>query len=141
VNTALYDDAIKALARAAHGGGTLAQADVTVRLDNPYCGDRIDLSLVLSGSTIGALAHETKGCLLCRASASVIGLRAPGAGLAQVEQAIVALGALLAGGDLPAGAWNELELFRPVREYPARHGCVMLPLQALRKAIDHARMR
>jgi nitrogen fixation protein NifU and related proteins len=141
VSAQLYDEAIKVLARAAHGAGTLASADAFVRLDNPYCGDRIDLALTMSGNRIEALAHLTKGCLLCSASASLIGLRAPGATIAQVEQTIAALDALLAGRDLPAVAWGELEVFRPVREYPARFGCVTLPIQALSKAVDIASAR
>jgi NifU-like protein involved in Fe-S cluster formation len=138
VNAQLYDEAIKALARAAHGAGTLRTADAVVRLDNPYCGDRIDLALTLDTGRVVTMTHETKGCLLCCASASLIGLRAPGATIAQVEQAVVALDALLAGRDLPAGAWAELEVFRPVRDYPARFGCVTLPLNALRKAVELA---
>jgi nitrogen fixation NifU-like protein len=141
VNTALYDEAIKALARAGHGAGTLPAPDAVVRLDNPYCGDRIDLALTLRADRVQALAHETKGCLLCCASASLIGLRAPGVELAQVQHAITALDALLAGHQLPAGAWIELEIFTPVRDYPARYGCVGLPIQALRKAIEIARAR
>jgi nitrogen fixation protein NifU and related proteins len=141
VNAALYDEAIKALARAAHGAGTLATADAVVRLDNPYCGDRIDLTLALTGDRVAAVAHETKGCLLCCACASLIGLRAPGADIAQVQQAIVALDAVLAGRDLPPDAWREMRVFTPVRDYPARHGCVGLPIQALRRAIDMALLR
>jgi nitrogen fixation NifU-like protein len=138
VNTALYDEGIKALARAAHGAGTLAAAHAIVRLDNPYCGDRIDLALMLSGARICALAHETKGCLLCRAAASLIGLHAPGAHLTQIGQAMAALDALLASGDLPPGSWRELAVFRAVHEVPARHSCVSLPMQALRKAVSLA---
>ncbi len=135
MTAALYEEPIKALARAAHGAGTLAGADAVVQLDNPYCGDRIDLALRLDGATIGALAHQTRGCLLCRACASVVGLRAPGAPIAQVEQAAAALDTLLAGAALPPGAWSELALFGALRDYPERHGCVGLPLRALRQAI------
>jgi nitrogen fixation NifU-like protein len=141
VNASLYDEAIKALARAAHGAGSLSAPDALVRLDNPYCGDRIDLALTLNGSRIGAVAHDTRGCLLCCASASLIGLRAPGADIRQVEHAIAALDALLAGRELPAVTWNELEIFAAVRDYPARYGCVALPMQALRKAVEMARAR
>lgn len=140
MSAGLYGEAIKALAHAAHGAGTLPGADaVVVRLDNAYCGDRIELALVMDAGRIGALAHQTRGCLLCRAAASLVGLRAPGASMAQVEQAAAALQALLAGDTPPAGAWDELALFGALREYPVRHGCVALPLQALRQAIRTAR--
>ncbi len=138
MNAALYDEAIKALARAAHGAGTLALADAVARLDNPYCGDRIDLALRLSAGTISALAHQTKGCLLCRAAASLVGLHAPGMRVTQVELVVAGLEALLAGGNLSPGVWAQLEVFRPVSGYPARHGCVSLPMQALRKAVQIA---
>ena len=141
MSAALYNEAIKALARAAHGAGTLAAADAVVRLDNPYCGDRIDLALRLSGARIGALAHETKGCLLCRAAASLVGLHAPGAHVMQIGQAIVALDGLLTGADLAPEAWQEFAVFGPVREIPARHGCVTLPMQALHKAVQAAQAR
>jgi nitrogen fixation NifU-like protein len=135
VSATLYDEAIKMLARAAHGAGRLPAAHAVARLDNPYCGDRIDLALDLSGDRIDALVHETKGCLLCRAAASIVGLRAPGARVAEVERAAAALDALLAGGEDAALPWPELAVFRPVRDHPARHGCVSLPMQALRQAV------
>ena len=141
MNTNLYDEAIKVLARAAHGAGPLAAADAIVRLDNPYCGDRIDLAVRIREGNIEALAHQTKGCLLCCAAASLIGLHGPGAPVAQIEQAAAALDAMLAGGDLPPDAWPQLEVFRPVNGYPARHDCVRLPMQALRQAIAVARFR
>ena len=40
---ALYQDAIKQRAGAAHGQGALAAPDGEVRLDNPLCGDRVTL--------------------------------------------------------------------------------------------------
>ena len=136
MNATLYDQAIKELARAAHGSGTLAAPDAVVRLDNPYCGDRIELALRIGEGSIAALAHQTRGCLLCLAAASLIGLHAPGARVIHVEQGAAALDALLTGGDLPPGAWEQLEVFRPVIDYPARHDCVRLPMQALRKALQ-----
>jgi nitrogen fixation NifU-like protein len=141
VSADLYGEAIKALAREAHGAGALAAPDAIVRLDNPYCGDRVDLTLSLGGARVAALAHQTRGCLLCRAAASVVGLRAPGAPLAQIEQAVAVLDAMLAGGEVPPHAWGELQVFRPVRDYPARYSCVSLPMQALRKAVQMALQR
>ncbi len=134
----LYGADIKALARAAHGAGTLAAPDALVRLDNAYCGDRIDLALTLNGAGIVALAHQTRGCLLCRAAASMVGLRAPGATLGQIDRAISALEAMLAGANAAPDSWDELRFFAAVRDYPARFGCVSLPVQALRQAVQMA---
>lgn len=131
----LYQQAIKSLAEAAHGAGRLEAADATVRLDNPLCGDRVTLHLKMADGRISALAHETKGCLLCRAAASAIGLRAPGLGPAEVAAAAAAAVAQVTEPAAPPPPWPELEVFRPVQAHPSRRGCVSLPFQALDQAL------
>lgn len=137
MSEAIYQQAIKDLARQAHGSGRLIVPDRHARLDTPLCGDRIDLELRLTGGgLIAELAHETRGCLLCRASASLLGLHAPGHGLADIAAIHSALTAMLkTGGQAPA-AWDELKVFLPVRPYRSRHDCVLLPFQALQVAFQ-----
>lgn len=131
----LYQDALKQLARAAHGGGRLAAAMNgkigEARLDNPLCGDRVSMQVAVGRGHIDALAHETRGCLLCRAAASAIGLRAPGLDRAAIEGAADALAGMLEHGAAPPAAWPELAVFAPARDYPGRHGCILLPFRAL----------
>lgn len=133
----IYQQAIKALAQAAHGAGRLAQPTASVRLDNALCGDRVTLDLRIEGDTIAELAQETRGCLLCRAAASLLAREAPGRRADELARAHAALAALLQEGD-PAQAlpWPELSIFAPVRAYKSRHGCVLLPFRALREAIE-----
>lgn len=139
MSAALYQEALKALAQAAHGAGRLEVADVSLRLDNPLCGDRIDLHLRWADGHVVALSHETKGCLLCRASASMLGLRALGCDAEEIGQMSAALEGLLTGrAGVPAAAWPELHVFAPVAVHPSRHGCVTLPLRALDQALRQA---
>ena len=135
MNASVYQQAIKALAEAAHGSGPMENPDGTSRLDNPLCGDRITLSVRREGDVILAVRHDTKACLLCRAAASLIGLRAPGRSPAEMAAATAALEALLTSGEPIPPAWAELEVFAPVKDYPSRHGCVLLPFQALAAAL------
>jgi nitrogen fixation NifU-like protein len=131
MSDSLYPDAIKELARAAHGHGHLDDADYSARLDNPLCGDRIDIGVRIAGDRIVALGQVTKGCLLCRAAASLLGLRAPGERLADIAAVGAALRHMLqADGAMPA-AWPELAAFLPVRDHRSRHGCVLLPFDAV----------
>jgi len=135
---ALYQDALKQLARAAHGGGRLAAANGKIgeaRFDNPLCGDRVFMQVAVGGGHIDALAHETRGCLLCRAAASAIGLRAPGLDRAAIEGATEGLQGMLKHGAAPPAAWPELAVFAPARDYPGRHGCILLPFRALLAAL------
>ena len=136
MNATVYQQAIKLLAEAGHGAGRLEDANGSARLDHPLCEDRVELSVRLEGETIAAVGHETRACLLCRAAASLVGLRAPGSSPAALAEAIAALEQMLSSTDVPALSWIELEVFAPVRAYPSRHGCVLLPFQALQSAIQ-----
>ena len=137
---ALYQDAIKQFAHAAHGQGQLAakrwEMRGEARLDNPLCGDRVRMQVALASGHIAEIAHETKGCLLCRAAASLIGLRAVGQDEANIAAAVEAIENLLQhGAPAPAG-WPELAMFEPARAFPSRHRCVLLPFRALLAAVQ-----
>ncbi len=135
MNEALYQEAIKDLARAAHGAGHLAAADGRGTVDNPFCGDRVAIEIVRQAGRITAIAHETQGCLLCRAAASMVGLRAVGCDAAGIAAAHAALRALLAGAADAPPEWPEFEVFTPARAHSSRHGCVLLPFEALAIAL------
>lgn len=135
---ALYNRRIKELADAAHGAGALAQPTGTALRDSPLCGDRVRMQVVVRDGRIDALAHEVKGCLLCRAAASVVGLHAKGLPIGDAEKLRGRVAALLGGGDSPPGgpaAGSDLDCFEPVRHHRSRHGCVLLPFEALAEAV------
>lgn len=57
-----------------HFGTVLQPADVDSELDNPFCGDRLRLTLRLDGEQrITALAWDGEGCTISQASASMLG--------------------------------------------------------------------
>jgi nitrogen fixation NifU-like protein len=137
-SSCLYQDAIKQYAAAAHGHGRLDAATGEAKLDNPLCGDRIHVEVAVASGRIAAIAHETRGCLLCRASASLIGARAVGQDEAGIEEVTEALeGMLKSGGTLP-GAWMELAMFDAARAHASRHRCILLPFRALLAALRSA---
>ncbi|MDA8255671.1 MAG: iron-sulfur cluster assembly scaffold protein [Betaproteobacteria bacterium] len=136
--SALYQEAIKQMAQAAHGQGQLDGATGEAKLDNPLCGDRVRMQVVLDGGRIAAIVHQTKGCLLCRAAASLVGQRAPGSDEAGIAATADALEHLLRDGTPAPGQWPELALFEPARAYPSRHKCVLLPFRALQAALRNA---
>lgn len=130
----LYQQALVELAKAAHGAGTLAVPDGSALRDSPLCGDRVRMQVALDAGRIKALAHDVKGCLLCQAAASLVGLR--GAGLdAEAARALREQVAATLAGSAPPPDWPELSLFEPVRPHRNRHGCVLLPFEALCAAL------
>jgi NifU-like protein involved in Fe-S cluster formation len=138
-STGLYQDAIKQFAQAAHGHGQLAQPSGEAKLDNPLCGDRVMMQVALADGRVATVAHETKGCLLCRAAASAIGAHVPGLDAAAIEAATTALDEMLKNGRPPPAGWPELAMFEPARAYASRHRCVLLPFRALLAAIAAGR--
>lgn len=134
----LYHQALVALARSRAGAGRLPAPGGTATRDNPMCGDEATFEVVLEGGRVAALAHRVRGCVLCEAAAAVLGREAPGRTLAELAAARGQAAALLAGQALPPGAWDALSLFSPVRDVPSRHGCVLLPFDALADAIARA---
>ena len=135
----LYQEAIKALAAAGTGNGRLEAPDGRALLDNPLCGDRVEIEVKLSAGRIAALAHRVKGCLLCRAAAAAIGQRATGASAEEIERLATQLAEMLErSGPPPAGwysGWPELAAFAPVHGHRSRYGCVLLPFESLLVAL------
>lgn len=140
----LYHQAILDLARQATGHGRLLAPQVSIRVDNPLCGDRVTLDLDLEDGRVSALGHQVRGCLLCQAAAAVIGARAPGQTAAALHENTERLRRLIVDGSDAAGAaageglWPELTAFAPVRRHKSRHDCVLLPFTALGRALQQA---
>ncbi len=134
----LYHQAILELAREATGHGRLEAPQASVRVDNPLCGDRVTLDLSLEDGYVGAVRHEVRGCLLCQASAAVIGARAPGQTPAALRENARRLKQLMVEGPSASnnGLWPELGAFEPVHRHKSRHECVLLPFDALIRALD-----
>lgn len=138
MNDSLYQDAIKRYAAAGHAHGQLAQAGGEAKLSNPLCGDRVRMQVALDDGRIAALAHETKGCLLCRAAASLLGERAPGLDAAAIAAVADGLESLLQEGSPPPAGWPELAMFIPAQAHASRHRCILLPVRALQAALRDA---
>jgi nitrogen fixation NifU-like protein len=132
----LYHAAIMEHARIAGGEHRLSEPDASVTVDNPLCGDRVTLDVQMTGERIGAIGYRVRGCALCQASTSVAAGILAGANRREAEEAESVLRALLETGAEPADRWSALGIFRPVGAHRSRHGCVLLPINAVRKALD-----
>jgi NifU-like protein involved in Fe-S cluster formation len=135
----LYHQAILELAKRARQAARLETPDVSVTVDNPLCGDRVTLDLTLADGRVGKVGHRVRGCLLCQAAAVVIGERAPGETPDALRRVAGGLGDAIAAAPEAAGElWPELAAFAPVHAHKSRHECVLLPFEALTRALDQA---
>jgi NifU-like protein involved in Fe-S cluster formation len=132
----LYQKALLKLAGAAHGAGRLSGPCCSGREANAMCGDVVTFDVQLDGaSRIAACANELKGCVLVQASASLLSEHAKGCSAFDITAIKTAVTDMLNGGDNPDGVWAAYEVFKPASTYRSRHSCVLLPIEALEKAL------
>ena len=138
MNTDLYHSELVARARQAFGEGRLAGAAASITLDNPLCGDRVTLDLEKSDGAVKAIGHEVKGCLLCAASAATIAAFGQNRSPADLREMAAAAAALMKDGTPVPEKFASLKVFQPVHAAKSRRDCVLLPFEALGKALDAA---
>lgn len=135
----LYKKELLRLAADATGAGRLAAPDASAEAYNPACGDRITIDLTLTGSHITALAHETRGCLLTQASASILAGAAAGLDRQDLLALANSIRAMLKGGAPPRSPFDRYGAFDGAASHAGRHRCVLLPLEAALDALDLAK--
>jgi nitrogen fixation protein NifU and related proteins len=138
MSEALYHAALVERARAGFGKGRLPQPSASATVDNPLCGDRVTLDLVVEDGKLAAIGHQVRGCLLCEAAAATIAEYCRGSGKAELESISAAARKLMTEGSDPEAAWQCLEIFRPVHQAKSRRDCVLLPFEALARAASAA---
>ena len=135
----IYRKEVLRLAADATSAGTLPGAHGTASAHNPACADKVTMAVTVTkkekGGRITGIAHHTQACILAQASASILGGTAVGQdadGLAALEGKVRMM---LEGGGTPDDAWRA---FDGVGEIRGRHTCVLLPILALREALEAA---
>jgi NifU-like protein involved in Fe-S cluster formation len=142
MSDALYTKDLLRLAADARGAGKLAAPSASGHAFNPACGDKVTVDLLLAGGTILEMAHETKACILAQASSSILGhaLRnVPGFEVVRLNELISIM--LDKGGSPPTSPFDAYGVFKGVLEYPSRHRCVLLPIEAVLDALQTSEPR
>lgn len=136
----LYQKEILRLAAAADGAGRLKAPTVTATIKNPLCGDMITIDLELAEGRITAMAHATRACVLCQASAALLARHAAGHDRSSVKAVSDSLRGLLNGTANAAwpNGFTDFQVFAAVAPHPHRHTCVLLPFEAVDKAFAAA---
>lgn len=100
------------------------------------CGSTLDIGLALdSGGLVEKIGVAAQACAIGQAAASIFVLGAAGSDRAKIAAAAADMRAWLSGeGDRPE--WPDIELIEPAREYPARHGAIMLAWDAALRALE-----
>lgn len=134
---ALYQEMILDHYRRPRNKGELADADQTVLMKNPLCGDEISVHVSFDGDTISDLKFSGRGCSISQASASMMTQLVKGKPIAEIES-IRARFREMVMGDQTASEDTTLGPARAlggVSRFPARVKCALLAWNALETAM------
>ncbi|MDE2620462.1 MAG: iron-sulfur cluster assembly scaffold protein [Sphingomonadales bacterium] len=103
---------------------------------SPSCGSSLTLSLACDGAArITALGARAQACAIGQASTALFLAAAPGRSAAEIAATRDQLRAWLANGAAMPD-WPGLDRLLAAREFPARHGAIMLPWNAALDALS-----
>src|SRR5699024_3663401 len=123
-----------------HHHGRLEQATDQIELNNPTCGDVIQLQLILEKDRINDIRFSGSGCAISTASASMMTDAVIGR-TAQEALGVVDQFSLLVQGkeDDNVEALVDAAILSGVSKFPARIRCATLAWKGLEKALIEAR--
>lgn len=102
---------------------------------SPSCGSTLSMSLATDGDgRITGIGLAAQACAIGQASAAIFAQAAPGQSRDEIAASLATIELWLRGeADLPG--WPGFAVLAPVREYPARHGALLLPWKAALDAL------
>ena len=132
---ALYQKQILDYAQKSRASKTIDQPTHTATLDNPTCGDRVTISLDVSGQNVNQIAVAVRGCALCEAGAGLVIACFTGQTDQTIRQLTDDFSNWLVGQNKEAPT-PEMQHFYPVKAIRNRHKCVQLACHTVVKALS-----
>jgi NifU-like protein involved in Fe-S cluster formation len=102
----------------------------------PVCGSEMTVDVAVENGKVAALAIRARACALGQASASILRAYAVGRGRLEIEAMAEQVGQSLKGESEMPAAYVHLSY---ARDYPARHGAILLPFDALLAALEDSK--
>jgi nitrogen fixation protein NifU and related proteins len=134
---ALYQEMILDHYRRPRNKGVLENADASVQMKNPLCGDEIGLQVSFDGDGVGDLRFSGRGCSISLASASMMTQLVKGKSAGEIDAIRTRFRELMLG-DTTAATDPQLGSLRAlsgVARFPARVKCALLAWNALESAL------
>ena len=135
---ALYQELILDHYRKPRNKGKLENADATVEMRNPLCGDEVDVQFIFDDDTIGDVKFTGRGCSISQASASMMTQIIKGKSTDEIDAIRTRFRDLIMG-DMSAAndkSLGSLRALSGVSKFPARVKCALLAWNALETALE-----
>lgn len=137
----LYQELILDHYRRPRNKGTLAEPTHSVSLNNPLCGDEIDLQLKVDGDVIREVRFIGRGCSISQASASMMTQLLKERSVPEALALAARMSAMMQGDATAVRdkTLGELRALAGVAKFPVRVKCALLPWNALTEAVEARR--
>lgn len=118
--------------------GALEDEAITINMNNPTCGDRIQLHLKVEDDTVSDVKFSGEGCSISLSSASMMTEAIKGLPVQDALKLANVFSEMIQGktydaGDLDLG---DIEALQGVSKFPARIKCATLAWKALEKGLQ-----
>lgn len=136
---ALYQELILDHYRKPRNKGQLENADATIEMRNPLCGDEVDLQVIYDGNSIGDVKFSGRGCSISQASASMMTQIIKGKSREEIDAIRTKFRDLIMGDMAVAEdkSLGSLRALSGVSKFPARVKCALLAWNALETALEN----
>ncbi len=115
--------------------GQLENADATIQLKNPSCGDQIQLQLRIDDGKITDAKFDGEGCSISMASASMMTEAIIGKNADEALDMANRFSKMMLGEDVDTTGFEDIEALQGVCKFPARIKCATLSWKAMEQGI------
>ncbi|MEM8917711.1 MAG: iron-sulfur cluster assembly scaffold protein [Pseudomonadota bacterium] len=139
MNQPLYTREVLRLAVSIPHEGRLQDPHGTAEMRSQTCGSRVVADVRISpDQLIEELGIEVNACALGQASTAIVAREAIGKPATDIRAARDILRGFLEGKNENPGNWQDIDLLATARDYPGRHGAILLPYDAIIEALAAA---
>lgn len=107
--------------------GIKKESDFIASSKNKICGDKITIELEIKKKIIKKMSYETEACIFCQASASLLSK--------SIKNKDIEINTM----PLILKSTIKQKNFKKLLKNKERIGCIMLPFEALQKALNNAK--
>lgn len=116
--------------------GVLEEGNLTINMNNPTCGDRIQLTMKVDDGIVTDVKYEGEGCSISMSSASMMTQAIKGKKIEEALKLAEVFSNMMQGKeydeDLDLG---DIEALQGVSKFPARIKCATLAWKAMEKGL------
>ncbi|MFD1415620.1 Fe-S cluster assembly sulfur transfer protein SufU [Oceanobacillus jeddahense] len=117
--------------------GTLEDESITVDMNNPTCGDRIQLQLDIENGIVKDAKFQGEGCSISMASASMMTQAIKGLEVETALKMSESFSEMMLGEDVDSEEMGDIEALQGVSKFPARIKCATLAWKAMEKGVHN----